>query len=241
MVVRHAATESPSRKSARRAHLELRLGLLSVCLLGACERLDGPTGGLVVVVETDLALPKDIDQIRLEVKRPDHVILAVEHLVGEGQLLLPAEFRIAPAGDDQPVLIHGIALSQGKPRIERSAITPIPRSRLGMLRLPFNFLCDGTANEDGSSNCGLEQTCKQGACAPAIVAEDELPTYTAGPGAIGENGVPRGGNCFDVHACFESRAEPSSTSTAAASATAGRRPRALERGHRAATRQPRAV
>jgi hypothetical protein len=200
-------TQAFARRS-RQHHLRW-LGALSLLwLLGlpGCKEGTANPGGLVVVVESDLSLPKDIDRIRVEVSQSGKMLFSAERKVGAGELLIPAEFRVDATGNDKPVLVRGLAFLGDKARIERSAITPIPNSRLVMLRLPLGFLCDGTANSDGGSTCGDEQTCKLGECTSALLTE--LPAYSEGPWTAAPSGEPAGGRCFDVHACFASHALP---------------------------------
>src|SRR5687767_15118935 len=148
----------------------LLAGLAAVAVLGACNgKPPRPQGGLVIVLETDLSLPQDFDRVKLTVQQRDRVLLSEEHAVGPGRLLVPAEFRAPSPGNDAPTVVRAVAYKGTEPRIERSAITPIPSAYLGLVRLPLNYLCDGTASHDGSSTCGTQSTCKQGSCRTATV------------------------------------------------------------------------
>jgi YVTN family beta-propeller protein len=183
------------------------LGLLFLAALGGCGggQTAPPVGGLVLTVETDLALPQDIDRIHVEVSQFGQVLLSEDHEVGPDKLRVPAEFRVPPVGNSMPVTARGVAYKNGEARIERSAVTPIPTLYLGRLRLPLNYLCDGTATREGTSTCGDARTCKQGTCRPSQVAPADVPPYESGPGAAdagGNVGIQTVGDCFDVLACF---------------------------------------
>jgi hypothetical protein len=186
--------------------MALTSSLLGMMALGCGKDGADPKGGggLVVVVDTDLTLPQDIDKIRVQVTQVGKVLLDEDHPVGPGQLLVPAEFRVSWPGNNQPVIVRGVASKNGQPRIERSAVTPVPSMQQGLVRLPLNYLCDGTANADGTSTCGDGQTCKQGTCRTSMIPE--LPVYSAADagiapdGAVTAAGMP--GTCFDVLACF---------------------------------------
>jgi hypothetical protein len=148
-------------------------------------------------------MPKDIDRIRFEVTQ-GMTLRTEDHLLGPGQFLMPAEFRLKPLGNSEPVLIRAIGYKAGIARIERSVITSIPSDFLAMVRLPLSYLCAGTARDDDTSTCGDQQTCKVGLCQSAVVEASTLPTYAPGPWSGAESGKrdPSANECFDVLSCF---------------------------------------
>jgi hypothetical protein len=161
--------------------------------------------GLVVIVKTDLALPKDVDRLTLDVSQGGKLLLHEDQLLGAGHLLVPAEFRVPPTGNTAPALIRGVAYKDGKPAIERSAVTPIPAASVGVVQLAMNYLCVGTANADGTSTCGVERTCNQGACQTAVTTAEARVAVAARDGGAdgGDAGAATATNgCFDVGACF---------------------------------------
>jgi len=164
---------------------------------------DKKDGGLAVVVESDLSMPKDIDRIRFEVTQ-GKTLRTEDHLLGSGRLLMPAEFRLKPIGNSNPVVIRAIGYKAGVARIERSVVTSIPSDFLAMVRLPLTYLCAGTARDDDTSTCGDEQTCKVGLCESAVVNVSTLPEYMPGPWSGAESGKrdPSINDCFDVLTCF---------------------------------------
>ena len=189
-----------------------------IALLVGCDFGSDPeakSGGLVIVVESDLSIPKDIDRVQLEVTQLGKTLLKVDEPLGEKRLLIPAEFRVDATGSSAPVKVHGLALLDGVPRIERSAVTPIPVGRVGVLRLPFRYLCDGTAETDGRSTCGGEDTCVLGSCRSAEVPSRDVEEYGGGSAGSGADRTVRGvmggdggtEGCFDLLACFASAQE----------------------------------
>lgn len=177
-----------------------------------CLAAPVPESGLVVSIESELAIPKDIDRIRIEVIQDDMVLQSDEYALGAGRTLIPAQLRIRPLPNARPAQVRGVALQRGKARIERHAILSIPAARLAQLRMPFNYLCDGMTNPDGSSSCADGQTCKQGTCSEARLASSELEPYMPADGATivsstdPKPAVRRQAQCFDVMACFDQAA-----------------------------------
>jgi hypothetical protein len=185
-----------------------------VCWFVACdsgEKGSEGNGGLVVLLESDLSIPKDIDHVTVDVTQFGNTILHVDKDIGAGALRFPAPLRVDPTGNTRPVVIHGVASKDGTPRIERSAVTSVPTAYVAEIRLPFDYLCDGTADADGTSTCDDGQTCKLGTCDSTTVPKSEvtrLPTSPSGAlvdgGFSGTSGVDGGaGNCFDVVACMQ--------------------------------------
>ena len=198
----------------------LLLGLLGCALLASCKVDNAPAGGLVLSLETDLAVPKDIDRVELEITQEGKLIRLDEQPIGSGHTLLPTEIRLAYPGNDRPLLIRATAFHGAEARIERSSVTPVPRSWLGLVRMPLSYLCDGTALPEGGSTCGEGNTCNQGTCGSAELPLDDQQRYTPGaqPQKPSRNAADSGmlsGNvigdapadaaqsgCFDVSTCF---------------------------------------
>ena len=196
------------------------LVVLTLCALAgtACTKSEtpAPSGGLEVVLETDMAIPGDIDHVRLEVRQQGQSLLHVDSDVGVGALLIPATFEVKSTGNTAPVTVQGIAFKSGQVRVERDAVTPIPEGHVGELRLPLNYLCVGTAQADAdggvSSTCPNGLTCVQGSCMTATVPPSAVPTYDpttvyggasdAGAGADASSDGGTGAGCFDVQDCF---------------------------------------
>lgn len=213
------APVTPVRKPHERTPLLVCVALVFHALCG-CSASEPPSGGLIVVIDSELAIPKDIDRVRLQIVQDGQVKQQRDIALGPDALLIPGEVRVASLGHDEPVEIRGVAYQRDRARIERHVISSIPSSREARLHMPFNFLCDGTVAEDGSSTCPRGRTCKQGSCQPATLTPGELefdpqPAQTTtragvtgaggdaragtmpGPGSTGSMGT-----CYDVLACF---------------------------------------
>ncbi|MEY4582399.1 MAG: hypothetical protein RL701_7102, partial [Pseudomonadota bacterium] len=193
------------------------VAVLLLLLLGSasCSLDDRPAnGGLVVVVESDLAVPKDLEQVQVDVMLGAETFAHLDATLDGIGATLPREFRVpaAPAGKEQtPAWIRVTGWKAGQARIERSVITPIPTAYLGVLHVPLNVLCDGRLTTTGVSTCADGETCKQGRCDAALVAT-AIPDYLQQPGTslrgvTTNDAGPAGGTCFDVRRCFKEATE----------------------------------
>ncbi len=165
---------------------------------------------LVVVLQTDLSLPKDISSVRIQVlaegeSKFDHTYS------GFGVDLtqkLPGTLVIdAPDKPDQSIDIRIGAFAGDPdtvpPRIVRQAVTTIPDGKTVTLQMPIQFLCDGRAallGQDLDSGCPDGTTCLAGVCEDNKVDGSKLPVYE-------ESKVFGDGECFDTSSCFDSGAE----------------------------------
>ncbi len=101
----------------------LALSLSAVLAVIGCGKSSEPQrGGLVIVLETDMAIPKDIDQVSLDVEHAGDQVLHELEEIGAGQLLMPATFQVGPTGDAVPVQIHAAAYKSGQPVVERDVV-----------------------------------------------------------------------------------------------------------------------
>jgi hypothetical protein len=165
------------------------------------------SNGLVVQVDSNLSPPKDIDRLVIDATQDERALLHEEHALGAGALPLPSEFRVPYPGNSRPVSIHARAYKGSHGRIERSATTPIPAKRRALLRLPLDFLCDGTLDADGMSTCADGNTCIDGVCMTPALSEVDLPDYAAGSGKPKSDAGASAENCFDVSGCFASTSQ----------------------------------
>jgi hypothetical protein len=172
------------------------------------------TGELVVVIQTDMDLPKDIDSLRLEITSsgiPWHAD-DYERLGKDDGLKLPATIGIVTPNDSsRPVTIRIIARRGGKNgevRVLREATTTIPSDRIAVFHMPFSFLCDGLAKEDAvtgaveNDGCAAGETCVAGDCVSSKLAAPPPKTYEENE--VFGGGTGQGdGTCFDVTGCME--------------------------------------
>ena len=177
---------------------------LSLTDVSACKLDAKPPsgGGLVVAIDTDMSMPKDIDEVRLEVTQGATKLFQHSQQLDENAAALPLEIQVPDANDSAPVLVRALGVKDGEVRVERSAITTVPTAYLGYLRLILNYLCDGMVDPSGDSSCGATMTCIQGTCAPAAIATS-LPDFYQRDGAMQSASTA----CFDVAKCFSMATE----------------------------------
>ncbi|WP_437591160.1 hypothetical protein [Sorangium sp. So ce1000] len=178
-----------------------------------CSSADGPPE-LLVVVQTDMSVPKDIDRIRVEVLSGKEHRFDTDYDLGDPAtwLKLPSTLAVvAGSGAAGPATLRVTAWQGATPRVLREVVTSVPADRAAMLRLPVQWLCSGLIAAGGgggdevTSGCPRGETCVNGSCAPQEIAPESLPDYD--PRRIfGGGETPGQGRCFDVAACFEESA-----------------------------------
>jgi hypothetical protein len=196
----------------RVSHVALGALTLAVCATPSCTPL--PVGETMLVLQTDLSLPKDIDKLTIDVlvrgeKRNTSTLTDVG---ADGSLLIPASLGITldlakgtPAST--PVTLRATAFQKGKARIIREVVTTVPKDRIAALKMPIQWLCWDQVALDAEGNAQSScmdpnQTCVAGTCVdknvdPATL-EDFAPDRIFG-GGTGTNGD---GTCFDTSTCF---------------------------------------
>jgi hypothetical protein len=190
------------RRSLRRTAAAVTLAGLPVLAFGCNPK---PVGELLLVVQTDLSLPKDIDTIRIEVSNGGSLQFRGDYdRLGspDGQIHLPATLGLlAPSNPSDPIeiIVSGfVGGSDGQVVLEREAVTTCPTDRVAVLDLRIDFLCLDQATEMGgeaASSCPSGKTCVAGSCASTAVSATSLTTYTA-------DQVDAKGGCFDGVACW---------------------------------------
>lgn len=171
----------------------------------ACE--NDIVGQIVIAVQTDVHLPKDVDTIRIDVRNEGvpKFLNDYERLgTPEGAFLLPGTLTLVASeepSDAIQILVTAFARGrEGTPRILREVVTTVPPERTVTLQMPLQFLCDGQARigDDGNveSTCPEGQTCIAGECKDNVVDSATLPDYA--PEDIFVPGV-----CLDVGVCFD--------------------------------------
>jgi sugar lactone lactonase YvrE len=201
--------------------LLLGCGLVALSSLAAAGCESTPVSELVVVVQTDLSLPKDIDAIQIQIlvrgeKRYDqtHPVLGDKAT----SILLPATLGLLGAEDQaQPVTVRVAGRigngAAGAVRVLREVITTVPPERVATLHMPLHFLCDETSGEaavnpdtgqptDLKNLCPENETCVGGECVDARVDSATLPDWAAEDVYGGGSGAGDG-ECFDVAGCFD--------------------------------------
>jgi hypothetical protein len=196
----------------------------------------------MIVLETDLGVPKDVDRVDVLATRRG-VTLLDQHIALGADRLLPTNIELlADRAGGAPVVVQAVARKAGLARIVREAVTTIPATRIAALHLPLNYLCDKTAIETQpgqvTSTCPAGLTCSEGACVPSDVPESSLPDFT--PGGSKTNGAASGGDtCFDVLRCFANAIElPLDLSDCSVDTPPGATPQTLTFAMKSALRGP---
>lgn len=182
--------------------------LLAALIPAAFTPSCSSSGELVVVIQTDMELPKDVDYMKLEVVNAGIVRHADEYknLGQTGGLKLPATIGIVKPDNGLPVTIRVIARRGGQLRVLREATTTVPDDRIVTFDMPFSFLCEDRASEDAegrvSSDCGEGMTCLAGDCVAIEIKEPPQTPYDEGE-VFGGGSGKNDGTCFDVTGCMD--------------------------------------
>lgn len=170
----------------------------------AAAACSAPTPGeLIVAIQTDMAVPKDLDHIELQILSAGTPIFPSRRLpLGPDEVMLPATQGLLVSDDPgREISIRVRAIQKGRVRVEHSVVTTVPEDRVATLWVPLHFLCSaehaGLPSAEGV--CPEGQTCFAGACRDDRVSSALLPDYV-------ERDVLAPGACFDVAGCFRGAA-----------------------------------
>lgn len=190
---RRARARRHARGSAARA---AALAALAVAAsLPACR---GVTE-IVLVVDTDLTVPVDLDRIDVDVAGSLATPTISVDLTAPGVGAFPLTLGLTPAGSPGPVTVTVTGWSQNKPVVAQQAGTDFVEGSQRMLRMLLLRSCAGTT-------CATGDSCGAGGCASATRPGSALPPWT---GALPERPVlattlPIGGRtvwCSGWHSC----------------------------------------
>ena len=171
-----------------------------------------PKGQLMVAIQTDMSIPKDVTHLGVKVLNtssglPIHdVQYAIHPAEGGAGAKLPATVAIV-AGEDptRSLTIQVIAIRNGRPRTLREAVTQVPPDRIAVLHMPIQWLCsDQVDNSTGKplSECEAGSTCISGACKPNRVEVSQLETYDEAR-IFGGGSSAGDGQCFQTLECLD--------------------------------------
>lgn len=213
-------------KRTKRTRSMSAVALLSLAAAAGLSACGGEKGQLMVVFQTDMSLPKDIDTVRIEATLDGSVVYdeTFERLGSDGSIRLPATLGfLTPDDPSQALRVRVIASRGGKDgvRLLREVLTTVPEGRTATLHMPIQFLCDGSAEverdaegnarRDAEGNvlvknsCPEGQSCVAGSCVPREVDSRSLPDYAVEAVLGGGTGVGDG-ICFDTLQCFAAAA-----------------------------------
>lgn len=198
----------PRARAGRVSSLLSRTGaacaLLGLVLSASCAK-EEKRAGLVVAVQSDMAIPDDVDTIELEVSAYGRKVFSREYPVGPQDLRIPATLTLLPADDTStPVAIRLVSYHGDEPLTLRRVVTTVPGDREALLRMPIDWLCRGQVKRQGDdvvSTCGDGSSCVAGGCVSDTVDSSDLDDYEPGRVYGGKNADGKG-VCFDTVPCF---------------------------------------
>jgi hypothetical protein len=187
------------------------LQLVTAGLLAGCGGETESGGQLMLSVTTDMSVPEDITDVRLQVSVRGEVKHDQWYTIGRDDLRLPGTIGIVKGKKDDPVTIRVMSRLGNGYRTLREVVTTVPGNRVAHLPIKIEWLCDGTVevtteektDVPKSTLCKSGQTCIAGECRSVQVDSSTLTNYDAKDVFGGKDGVNGRGACFDVLGCFD--------------------------------------
>jgi hypothetical protein len=131
---------------------------------------------LIVVVDTDLHIPAEIDHLEIDVTPPSHQRITEAHALAAGQML-PITLTVVPSGEVLgPIDIDVIATHGATTVITRRATVTLVRNESRVVLLHLSRSCLGVM-------CPAGQTCGESGCVP--VAGTPLYVWMGTPPRLG--------------------------------------------------------
>ncbi|NOY92171.1 MAG: hypothetical protein GXP55_13315, partial [Deltaproteobacteria bacterium] len=143
-------------------------------LLVACA---GDPTQLVVVVDSDMTVPEELDAVSLEVTAPDGVVQSAHAALGVGEDLPRTLVLLHGGGALGPVRVYARGLRAGVSVVERRASVAFVPGQTLMLRIELLRECVGRV-------CAAGRTCAAGGCRPEAVDPSELRPWSGTPGPL---------------------------------------------------------
>ena len=150
------------------------LAALALLLSLGC---DGALTEILVVVDTDLGVPAEIDAVRVEVTGSE-TMTATGSLAGGDRAELPRTVGVVRNGGSLgPIRIRVVGSLGGTDVVERRAVTSFIEGRTLVLPMFLARSCQGVP-------CPDTQTCERRACVSATVDPAQLDDYGRDPGRL---------------------------------------------------------
>jgi hypothetical protein len=167
-----------------------------------------PAGAVIIAIDSDVSLPKDIDTVRLEVLQggPGGTLIWGNNYSVPMDQHLPATLAVQAGSDNNTIDVRVIGVHGSEVKVLREAVTTVPTDRQVTLRMPVAWLCYGSAMQTAGgavqSTCPSGQTCVAGECKTNLVQSQTLAVYKAADIFGGAPAPGNMGTCFDTVACF---------------------------------------
>lgn len=207
------------------------LCVAAISFVSGCEQASETRGELVITFQTDMALPSQIDNVRVQLtRRGGNVLHMVGYSIGGSphDSPIPGSLVVLAGEEPEPITITVAGSKADVWRTYREVVTTIPRDRVAELRMPLQWLCNESAQAqvvtvpDGKGGqvsrvvqtCPEGETCKAGTCVSSETNSARLPDYDP-KRLYGGAEEPDLGQCFDVIECMEAgrTAEPDANCT----------------------------
>lgn len=141
-------------------------------LLALAFGCGGDLTELVVVIESDLAIPSELQRIDLVVTGPDGSTVVDQTLdfTLPGAPMPPLTLGLVQEGEAGPVVAEAIGMTATGGVISRSMSTSFVDGEIRTLSLPLQSSCIDVP-------CGAGMTCNAGTCESHEVPGDSLPSF----------------------------------------------------------------
>jgi hypothetical protein len=185
-------------------HYPIACSILFVLAIAACSSSPKDSTELVVTVWSDLAVPTEIDAVRVRVSGLDQDMDQLFPLSADqrfGTYQIPLQVPVLPGNNtNRSIRVVAVASHQGAESVRQEAVLGFVFGQARELVLNLARSCENLLCTDAGF------TCESGACArPLVVDPTTLPTYVpgqpspvrggAGGGATGGGGIAgTGGN-----------------------------------------------
>jgi hypothetical protein len=158
--------------------------LVTGCVLGVFGTVGckSPRTEIIVVVDTDLAVPAELDRIIFEVVSPEG---RMETASADPASALPAFLGVVhTAGPLSPLEVRVVGRVGGADIVERRARLAFQADRTVVLQMNLLGSCAGAM-----SRCGPGETCAESGCRPVAVGDEELSPWGGSPPGL-DAGTP---------------------------------------------------
>ncbi|HJL20407.1 MAG TPA: hypothetical protein RMH99_32370 [Sandaracinaceae bacterium LLY-WYZ-13_1] len=141
--------------------------LATLALAASCGT---PLTEVLLVVDTDLAVPDELDEVRIDLIGPDASLKRSEGRLMEASELPKTLAIVHRGGPLGPVRVTVTGLRNGRNVVQRRASFFFVEGEVRILRLDLLDACTGLA-------CRSDETCGPNGCRPIDVEEGELRPY----------------------------------------------------------------
>jgi hypothetical protein len=162
------------------------LALMLAAVSAACGGGTSPLTQIVVVVDSDLSVPSQLDAIRIEVSGGQGAAQTTDASLANQSDLPRSLGLVHSTGELGPVRVRVLGLSSDVSVVERSAVVSFTQDKTVVLRVTLARSC---ANSVGLA-CGPSKTCDAGRCvdpavSPLSVWDGKVTPPAAGHSAAG--------------------------------------------------------